>query len=148
MEQCQKLYYFSYSTGASLLAQTVKNPPAMREIWVRFLGQEDPLEKRMATHSSILVWRIPQTEKPGRLQPMGPQKVRHNWVTNFHLHISYKYKTWWNMNVTIFKFKNSIILFCVSINKHASVDSYPTFSCDSKLTTIIWILRSLTFRYF
>ena len=60
------------------MAQTVKNLPAMREIWVRFLGQEDPLEKRMATHSSILVWRIPQTEKPGRLQPMGPQKVRHN----------------------------------------------------------------------
>ena len=64
--------------GASLVAQLVKNLPTMQETPVQFLGQEDPLEKRMATHSSILVWRIPQTEKPGRLQPMGPQKVRHN----------------------------------------------------------------------
>ena len=49
------------------MAQTVKNPPAMRETWVLSLGWEDPLEKGMATHSSILAWRIPQTEKPGGL---------------------------------------------------------------------------------
>ena len=49
----------------------VKNPPAMRETWVQSLGQEDPLEKEMATHSSILAWRIPWTENPGRLQSMG-----------------------------------------------------------------------------
>ena len=60
------------------MGQTVENPPAMRETWVRPLGQEDPLENKIATHSNILVQRIPQTEKPGRLQPMGPQKVRHN----------------------------------------------------------------------
>jgi len=52
---------------ASLLAQIVKNLPAMQDTWVRSLGQEDPLEKGMATHSSILAWRIPQTEEPGRL---------------------------------------------------------------------------------
>ena len=60
-----------------LVAQTVKNQPAMQETWVQSLSQEDPLEKVMATHSNILAWRIPQTE-PGRLQSMGSQGVRHN----------------------------------------------------------------------
>ena len=50
------------------MAQTVTNPPVMQETWVRSLGQEDPLEKGMATHSSILVWEIPWTEEPGGLQ--------------------------------------------------------------------------------
>ena len=52
--------------GASLVAQRVKRLPAMQETWVRSLGQEDPLEKEMATHSSTLAWKIPRTEKPGR----------------------------------------------------------------------------------
>ena len=60
---------------ASLIAQSVKNLPAMQEMWVRFLGREDPLEKEMATHSSILAWRIPWTEEPGRLQSMGLQEL-------------------------------------------------------------------------
>ena len=60
----------------------VKNLPAMQEIWVRFLGWEDPLEKGMATHSSILAWRIPWTEESGRLQPMELQRVRHDGVTS------------------------------------------------------------------
>ena len=58
---------------ASLEAQTVKNLPAVRETWIRSLGHEDPLEKRMATHSSILAWKIPWTEEPGRLQFTGLQ---------------------------------------------------------------------------
>ena len=58
-------------TWASLVAQTVKNLPAMLETLVRSLGREDLLEKGMATHSSILAWRIPWTEEPGRLQSMG-----------------------------------------------------------------------------
>ena len=56
----------------------IKDPPAMREAWVRFLGWEDPLENGMATHSSILAWRIPRTEEPGGLQSMGLQRVGHN----------------------------------------------------------------------
>ena len=56
---------------ASLVAQTVKNPPAMRETWVRSLGWEDPLEEGMETHSSILAWRIPEMGEPGRLQSIG-----------------------------------------------------------------------------
>ena len=63
---------------ASLVAQTVKNLPAMQETGVQSLGQEDPLKKGMATHSSIFAWRIPQTEEPGGVQPMGSQRVRHD----------------------------------------------------------------------
>jgi len=60
------------------MAQTVKNLPAMQETWVRSLGREDPLEKEMETHSSILAWRIPRTEEAGGLHSMGSQRVRHN----------------------------------------------------------------------
>ena len=64
--------------GPSLVAQMVNNLPATQETWVRSLGGEDPLEKQMATHSSILAWRIPRIEEPGRLQSMGSQRVRHD----------------------------------------------------------------------
>ena len=85
--------------AASLVAQRLKHLPAMRETWARSLGQEDPLEKKMATHSSILAWEIPWTEKPGGLQSVGSQRVRHNLVIkpplqkketsspNFQLHL-------------------------------------------------------------
>ena len=63
---------------ASLVAQMVKCLPAMPETYVRSLGWEDPLEKEMATHSTILAWKIPWTEEPGRLQSMGFQRVGHN----------------------------------------------------------------------
>ena len=62
----------------SLVAQTVENLPAVLETWVRSLGWEDPLEKEMATHSSILAWRIPWTEEPAGLQSMGLQRVGHD----------------------------------------------------------------------
>ena len=60
------------------MAQRLKRLPAMRETWVGSLGQEDPLEKEMATHSSILAWRIPWTEEPGGLQSTGSQRVGHD----------------------------------------------------------------------
>ena len=62
----------------SLVAQKVRNLPAMWETLVRSLGWEDPLEKGMATHSSILAWKLPQTEESGGLQSMGSQRVRHD----------------------------------------------------------------------
>ena len=62
----------------SLVAQTVKRLPAMQETRVRSLGWENPLEKEMATHSSILAWKTPWTEEPGRLQSTGSQRVGHN----------------------------------------------------------------------
>ena len=64
--------------GTSLVAQMVKNLPAMLETWVPSLGWEDPLEESMATHSSILAWRITWTEEPGGLQSMGSQRVGHD----------------------------------------------------------------------
>ena len=63
---------------ASLVAQMVKNLPIVQETWVRSLGQEDPLEKEMATLSRILAWRIPWTEEPGGLQYIESQRVRHD----------------------------------------------------------------------
>ena len=76
-------HYFTVS-GASLVAQTVKNLPAVWETQVWSMGQEDPLEKRMATHSSILGWRIPWTEEPGGSMQL--QRVEHEWATNTHTH--------------------------------------------------------------
>ena len=70
--------------GASLVAQRIKRLPAMQETGVQSLGWEDPLEKEMATHSSILVWRIPWAEEPGGLQSTGLQRVGHNWGTSLH----------------------------------------------------------------
>ena len=75
-------YYFKFVPTfiytAFLMAQTVKHLPAMRETWVRSLGWEEPLEKEMATYSSTLAWKIPWMEEPGRLQPIGSKRVRHN----------------------------------------------------------------------
>ena len=67
------------------MAQTVKHLPAMCETWVRSLGQEDPLEKEMATHSSTLAWKIPWTEEPCKLQSTGSQRVGHDSATSLHL---------------------------------------------------------------
>ena len=61
----------------------VKHLSAMWETWVQSLGGEDPLDKEMATHSSTLVWKIPWTEKPGRLQSMGSQRIRHDFTFTF-----------------------------------------------------------------
>ena len=69
--------------GTSLIAQQAKNLPAVLETQVQSLGPEDPLEKEMDTHSSILAWKILWTGEPGGLQSMGLQRVRHDWVTFF-----------------------------------------------------------------
>ena len=78
-------YCLQYS-WASLVTQMVKTLPAMQETWFWSLDWEDPLEKGTATHSSILAWRIPWTEEPGRLQSMGSQRAGHDWATftSFH----------------------------------------------------------------
>ena len=79
---CYQEKVIDYNTipvsGDSLIAQLVKNPLAMQETLVRFLGWEDPLEKEMVTHSNILAWRIPWTEEPGGMQSMGLHRVRHD----------------------------------------------------------------------
>ena len=78
------LYYLNESgISASLVAQRLKRLPVMQETWVRSLGWEDPLEKELATHSRILVWRIPWMEKPGGLQSTGSRRVTTERL-NFH----------------------------------------------------------------
>ena len=83
------LLKYSWFWGAFLVAQMVTNLPATQETQVQFSCWEDPMEKGMATHSSILVWRIPWTEEPGRLQSMGSQRVWDNWVINNFTFIVY-----------------------------------------------------------
>ena len=75
------MYLFLYS-----VVQMVKNLPAMQKTQVQSLGQEGPLQKEIATHSSILAWRIPWTEEPGGLLSMGSQIVRKDWATKTHTH--------------------------------------------------------------
>ena len=72
----------------ALVAQRVKNLPAVRETRVPSLGQAEPLEEEMAAHSTILAWRIPRTEEPGSLWSMGSQSVRHNWATSLSYSMS------------------------------------------------------------
>ena len=86
------LFCTLFSSG---IAQMINNLAAMRETWVGSLGQEDPLKKEMATHSSILAWRIPRTEEPGGLQSIGSQRVGHDYMTNTHRH-SYELFFLWN----------------------------------------------------
>ena len=81
-----------------MVAQTVKNLPAMEETKVRSLGWEDSLKKEMATHSSILAWRIPWAEEPDGLQFMGSQRVGHDWATNTFTLILKKRN---NFNITL-----------------------------------------------
>ena len=76
------LEHTSHCKADSLVSQMVKSLPAVRETWVRSLGQEDPLKKEMATHSSTIAWKIPWAEEPGRLQSMGQQRVGHDCATN------------------------------------------------------------------
>ena len=77
------------SVGASMVAQRLKCVPTMTEIWVRSLGREDPLEKEMATHSSILAWRIPRTEEPGGLQFTGRKESDRTERLHFHFHFHF-----------------------------------------------------------
>ena len=76
------LFEIRFCDHTLLVAQMIKNLPAVWETWIWTLGPEDPLEKGMATHSRVLAWKIPSTEEPGGLQSMGLQRVRHDWATN------------------------------------------------------------------
>ena len=78
--QYRKLFFPIYLT--LLVAQMITRLPTIQETWVQSLGQEDLLEKEMATHSSILAWKIPWMEEPGRLSSTGSQRVGHDWVTS------------------------------------------------------------------
>ena len=81
----QQLFILKGLIGVSLVGRTVKNLPVIQETWVQSLGQEDPLEKEIETHCSILAWEIPWTEKPGGLQSMRSQRVGHYTATKLLL---------------------------------------------------------------
>ena len=87
-----------YTLIASLVVQMVKSLPAAWETRIWFLGRDNPLEKEMANHSSILAWKIPWMEGPGSLQPKGSQRVRHDWETSLSLFIHINIlPPWWSL---------------------------------------------------
>ena len=94
-----------YPMGASLVAQRLKRLPPMQETRVRSLGGEDPLEKEMATHSSILAWRISWTEEPGRLLSTGSQRVGHYWNDLERMHTGWCIK---NIGILLWRKKGTI----------------------------------------
>ena len=124
----------------------VKNLPAMRENRVRSLGWEDPLEKEMPTHSSILVWRIPGTEELDELQSMGSQRVRHDWATNSFSFIIAKQP--WSLSNVFFFFPSSLqVCFVLHFINEMYMLSYPcilginpTLSWCVILLVCYWIL--------
>ena len=95
---------FHFVTRASLVAQRLKRLSGMWETRVWSLGQEDPLEKEMATHSSTLAWRIPWREEPGRLQSMESQRVGHDWATSLHFHFHFLSHSGMKLWILIFSF--------------------------------------------
>ena len=125
----------------SYMAQMVKNLPAMQETWFRSLGWEDPLEKGMATHSSILAWRIPWTEEPGRLQSMGSQRVRHYCVTNTFLAKSKHLLIFWLQSL-------SAVILEPKKRKSVTVYSFPPSICNEVmgLDTMIFIFWMLSIK--
>ena len=108
----------------SLVAQMIKNLPAMWETQVQSLGWEDPLEKGMATHPSILAWRIPWTEEPGGLRSVGLQRARHDWATNtFIQYLSWKMSFFWN-HVWVDEVKRRCTVEVVWRSSHRSTTMY------------------------
>ena len=134
------------------MAQVVKNLPAMQETQVQSLGQEDPLEKGMATHSSIHDWRIPWTEEPASLQSMRSRRVRHNWMTNT-LIVDFTMLCLFVLITlcTARWFSYTCILFYVLFRYGLSQDTEYSFLCSavgpcslSILYVIVFICQSLT----
>ena len=121
----------------------IKNPPAMQEAWVQSLGWEDPLEKEMAIHSSILAWEIPHTEKPGRLQSLESHRVRHLLATKqqyYYYEIIYPVSQSPNAKPTL----GLISLFLLTLNKiDCVIPANQTFSLF--LILILYPIKAFCF---
>ena len=121
------LDYLVLSMRPTLVAQRLKHLPPMQETRVRSLGQEDPLEREMATHSSILAWRIPWTEEPGGLQSTGSQRVGHDWVTLLTMRpsrnavVNCRLQEFWNPALPVINISCETLgkLFCLFLNLFA-----------------------------
>ena len=122
----------SFNLWTSLVAQMVKkkNLPVIQETWIWSLGQDDPLEKGLATHSSILAWRIPWTEETGGLQSMGSQRVGHNLVTE-QQQSAFKFFCYCILHLCFF------FMFPLFKKLIASHSVHPFFS------QVLWFLQSL-----
>ena len=145
-------------TGASLVAQVVKNRPSVWETQVPSLGQEDPLEKGMATHSSFLAWRMACTEEPGGLQSMGLQRVVHDWATNtltYTLIQNKKFKVREKKSIKCFtlsgtqrtlKSASPVVLFSALKQGQLSYFSSSTLkSRDVTLSTKVCLVKAMVF---
>ena len=128
-----------YILWVSLVAQMVKPWSTMRETRVRSLCWEDPLEKEMAAHSSILAWKIPRTTEPGRLPSMGSQRVGHNWVTSFSLFTSKKITNIPNL----FVFSSSRVVILI-LYIHVCINDIEYALHIFKLCTMIWYCSQLS----
>ena len=130
----------------SPVAQTVKNLPAMQETSVRSLDWEDPLEKETATHSSILAWRIPWTEKPDRLQSMGLERAGHNWVTfTQRWSLSVTIKMCWRAHLSrepIHSRAHCMVLVCCTLFEYHTVCVYKNHGFDHTWLLDARILKS------
>ena len=113
--------FYLLDSWASLVTQRGKNQPTLQKTRVRSLGCEGPLEEGMATHSSVLTWRISHTEEPGGLQSLGSQRVRHDWVTK-HTHTSlnntnhvFKFT---QLNFVFNQYFSSVTQSCPTLQRH------------------------------
>ena len=122
--------------GASPVAQMVKNLPAIPETQVQSLGREDPLEKEMATHSSILAWRILWTKELGGLQSMGSQRGRHDWAT-LSLFSPRGYSSERVLQSQCFEILHSVPATALEIDDHRTYISISSISMESKYI-LIW----------
>ena len=124
------------------MAQMVTNLPAMQETWVRSLGCKIPPEKRMATHSSILAWRIAWTGEPGGLQSVGLQKVGHNWATNMYIH-AYLSIYLYQPIQPVFSFLGGVFFFFIAV--YLLYKCCVSFCCAAKSTRYPFTLSPLFF---
>ena len=144
-----KILYYQVR-GASLVAQTVKNLPAMQETCVLSLDWEDPLEKKMANHSSILAWRIPWKEEPDGLQSVGLHRVRHNWTTYTFTVMQCLLVIYCKHEAEIPLFTSLVELLNVFLSESGYLESLlpPNISLIlewSSLYILVWMLHKVSF---
>ena len=125
---------------ASLVAQRLKHLPATWETWVQSLGQKDPLEKELATHSSILAWRIPWTGEPGGIESTGWKRVGHDWETNTKHNIKLDKSEWYFSKRDV----KNLAVKAISLKLELSTfRSLPLTSCDLQYFFLSYLILSL-----
>ena len=156
---CNKFYFLKpsdlvlinrndkFQPWSSLVAQMVKNQPAVQETWVQSLGWEDPLEEGMATHSSILAWKTPWTEEPGGLWYMGSQRVRHDWATK-HTSFNLTEISSTHLSQSTLTRVPCLLMWRLTLEdiRYTKVCQLDTAKCGSKCTFLVLINAAFTVR--